>query len=244
MCSPSGHRIDIDGVTTESFCNSRCSKLRRTSNRCPSSPIQRCFKVLPEMSVVTDGVIQEGVTEFESTITGEATLIHKKPGMLVVAGSVNHSGIILVRLIRLPSENTIKRIITMVDEVKSSAPKFQEIANHVAGCFVPAILAITALVFIAWVAVGRSYRHQSSTTAVIDAMTFAISTLIVSCPCEIGLAVPMVVLIAGGVGARHGLIVKRPKAIETGRKISHVIFDKTGILTHGKLSVVEEDWSF
>jgi heavy metal translocating P-type ATPase len=200
------------------------------------------FKVPPEMSVVTDGVIEEGMTEVdESMITGEATLIVKKPGMPVIAGSVNHTGTILVKLTRLPSENTIKTISTMVDEAKSSKPKIQDIADRVAGSFVPVILAITVLVFIVWVAVGHYIRHQSSATAAINAMTFAISTLIVSCPCAIGLAVPMVVLIAGGVGAKHGLILKSTETIEIGRKISHVIFDKTGTLTQGKLAVVEEE---
>lgn len=200
------------------------------------------FKVLPEMSIVTDGEIREGTTEVdESMITGEETLIEKKPGMPVIAGSVNHAGTILVKLTRLPSENTVKAISTMVDEAKASRPKVQEIADRVAGYFVPVILAITALVFIVWAAVGHSVRHQSSATAVINAMIFAISTLIVSCPCAIGLAVPMVVLIAGGVGARHGLIFKSPDAIEIGRKVSHVIFDKTGTLTQGRISVVDED---
>jgi heavy metal translocating P-type ATPase len=201
------------------------------------------FKVLPEMSVVTDGIIQEGETEVdESLITGEATLISKKPGMPVIAGSINHAGTLTVKLTRLPSENTIKTISTMVDEAKASRPKIQEIADQVAGYFVPGILATTVVVFLVWIVVGRSVRHQSPADAVINAMTFAISTLIVSCPCAIGLAVPMVVFIAGGVAARHGLILKGTETIEIGRKISHVIFDKTGTLTQGKLSVVDEEY--
>jgi cation transport ATPase len=198
------------------------------------------FKVYPETSIVTDGIIQEGETEVdESMVTGEATLIPKKPGVSVVAGSVNHAGTISVRLTSLPSENTIKTISTMVEEAKSLKPKVQEIANRVASNFVTGILSITPIVFIIWFAVGIAVRHQSSTAAAINAMTFAISTLIVSCPCAIGLAVPMVVLIAGGVGARHGLIFKSTETIEIGRKISHVIFDKTGTLTQGKLLVMD-----
>jgi heavy metal translocating P-type ATPase len=201
------------------------------------------FKVLPEMSIVTDGVIQDGVTEVdESMVTGEVALIVKKPGMPIIAGSINHAGTITVKLTRLPSENTIKTISTMVDEAKSSKPNVQAIADRVAGYFVPGVLVTTAIVFVAWIAIGHYVRHQTSSTAVINAMTFAISTLIVSCPCAIGLAVPMVILIAGGVGARHGLIFKSPEAIEIGRKVSHVIFDKTGTLTQGRLSVVEKDY--
>jgi heavy metal translocating P-type ATPase len=200
------------------------------------------FKVHPEMSIVTDGVVIEGESEVdEAHITGEATLIAKKPGSSVIAGSRNHSGGLLVQLTRLPCENTIKTISIMVDEAKSSKPKVQEIADRVAGYFIPIILVITIIVFAIWVAVGKAVRHQRATTACITAMTYAISVLIVSCPCAIGLAVPMVVVIAGGVGAKHGLIMKSAETIESGHKISHVIFDKTGTLTQGKLSVVAEE---
>ncbi|KAE8454282.1 hypothetical protein EG329_005207 [Mollisiaceae sp. DMI_Dod_QoI] len=201
------------------------------------------FKVLPDIAIVTDGIIIEGKTEVdESMVTGEAILITKQPGDSIIAGSLNHSGTILVKLTRLPSENTIKTISAMVDEAKSSKAKVQEIADQVAGYFTYGILAITILVFLIWVAVGKAVRHQSTSTACINAMTFAISTLIVSCPCAIGLAVPMVVLIAGGVGARQGLIFKTGESLEIARKVTHIVFDKTGTLTEGNLSVVEEEY--
>lgn len=199
---------------------------------------QDTFKVLPDTSIVTDGIVIAGKTEVdESMITGEATLVVKMPGLSVVAGSINHSGTLTVRLTRLPGENTIKTIGSMVDEAKSSKPRIQEIADRVAGYFVPIILVITMLVFVIWVAIGKAVRHQSATTACIVAMTYAISALIVSCPCAIGLAVPLVVVIAGGVAANHGLIFKSAETIEIARNVSHVIFDKTGTLTQGKLSV-------
>jgi heavy metal translocating P-type ATPase len=199
------------------------------------------LKVFPDMSVVTDGVVIAGESEVdESMITGESTLIAKGPGMSVIAGSVNHSGILWVKVTRLPCENTIKSIGTMVDEAKSSKPKIQEIADRIASYFVPAILGVTTIVFLVWVSVGKSIRHQSATVACINAMTYAISVLVVSCPCAIGLAVPMVVAIAGGVGVRRGLILKTSETIDVARKITHVIFDKTGTLTQGNLSVVSK----
>lgn len=202
---------------------------------------QDTFKVLPDTSIVTDGIVIAGETEVdESMITGEATLVAKKPGMAVVAGSINYSGSLTVRLTRLPGENTIKTIGMMVDEAKFSKPKIQEIADRVASYFVPLILVITVLVFVIWVAIGQAVRHQSATTTCIVAMTYAISSLIVSCPCAIGLAVPMVVVIAGGVAAKHGLIFKCAETIEIARNVSHVIFDKTGTLTQGKLSVAAQ----
>jgi len=201
------------------------------------------FKVLPETSVVTDGVVLAGESEVdESMITGEATLIAKEPGMSVVAGSINHSGGLVVRVSRLPYENTIKTIGCMVEHAKSSKPKVQELADRVASCFVPAILAISLAVFVIWVGVGMAVRHRRATVACINAMTFSISVLIVSCPCAIGLAVPMVFLIAGGVGARNGLVFKTAETIDVARKVSHVVFDKTGTLTQGNLYVVAEEY--
>ncbi len=203
---------------------------------------QDMFKVLPEMSVVTDGVVMAGETEVdESLITGEATLVRKEPGMSVFAGSINYSSTLMVKLTRLPCENTIKTIGTMVNEAQLAKPKVQEIADRFAGYFVPIILIITMVVFIIRAAVGRAIDGKSATTACISAMTYAISTLIVSCPCAVGLAVPMVAVIVGGVGARNGLILKSAQTIECARKITHVIFDKTGTLTQGKLTVVTEN---
>ncbi|KFZ01789.1 hypothetical protein V500_00619 [Pseudogymnoascus sp. VKM F-4518 (FW-2643)] len=202
---------------------------------------QDIFKALPDTSIATDGTVIAGTSEVdESMITGEATLVAKNRGSPVVAGSINHSGTLTIRLTRLPGENTIKAIGLMVDEAKSSKTKIQEIADRVATYFIPAILIVTVLVFVIWVAVGKVIRGYDATTACINAMTYAISALIVSCPCAIGLAVPMVLVVAGGVAAKHGLIFKTAETIEIARNLSHVIFDKTGTLTQGLLAVEAE----
>jgi hypothetical protein len=227
----------IESITIESLQNPKAILVDKETGREAEIDSRELeygdvFKVLPDTSIVTDGVIESGESEVdESMITGESTLIVKTPGMPVVAGSVNHSGSLIVKVIRLPCENTIKSIGDLVDEAKTSKPKVQELADRVAGYFVPVILVITLLVFLVWIAVGKRVRHESSGVAAINAMTFAISVLIVSCPCAIGLAVPMVVVIAGGVAARHGLIFKTAETIDIARKVSHVIFDKTGTLT-------------
>jgi heavy metal translocating P-type ATPase len=202
---------------------------------------QDIFKALPDASIATDGTVIAGTSEVdESMITGEATLVAKKPGSPVVAGSINHSGTLTIRLSRLPGENTIKAIGLMVDEAKSSKTKIQEMADRVATYFIPVILVVTVLVFAVWVAVGKVIRGYDATTTCINAMTYAISALIVSCPCAIGLAVPMVLVVAGGVAAKHGLIFKTAETIEIARNLSHVIFDKTGTLTQGLLAVEAE----
>ncbi|KAH0537835.1 hypothetical protein FGG08_005448 [Glutinoglossum americanum] len=199
------------------------------------------FKVVPDSRVVTDGEVLSGATEIdESMVTGEARLVEKSPGCTVIAGSVNGAGTLLVRLTRLPGENTINEIANMVGEAKSSKPKIQEIADHIAGYFVPVILTITFLTFTIWIIIGRLVRRVTISSAVITAITYAIPVLVVSCPCAIGLAVPMVVMFAGGIAAERGVIFKSAHVIETARKVSHVIFDKTGTLTQGKLTVVAE----
>ncbi|KIV84219.1 copper-translocating P-type ATPase, variant [Exophiala sideris] len=198
------------------------------------------FKVTPDSRITTDGMIVSGMTEVdESMVTGESLPVEKHPGSAVIAGSLNGSGVLVVRLTHLPGNNTISTIAAMVDEAKFSKPKTQELVDIVASYFVPVILILTIVTFAIWVAIGISVRHQNSGRAVVNAIAYAISVLIVSCPCAIGLAVPMVVVIAGGVAAKHGVVFKSAMAIETARNVSHVVFDKTGTLTQGELSVAE-----
>ncbi|MCJ1388348.1 hypothetical protein MMC18_001194 [Xylographa bjoerkii] len=199
------------------------------------------FRILSDMKVVTDGTVELGETEIdESMITGEAIPVSKTKGSTVIAGSINSFGTVVVKLTRLPGENFISDISDMLDEAKFIKPEVQEIANRAASYFTPFILIITLLVFVVWIAIGKTIRHESGATAATTAMTYAISALIVSCPCAIGLAVPMVVVVAGGVAAKHGVIFKSASAIESARKVTHVVFDKTGTLTQGKFSVVRE----
>lgn len=201
------------------------------------------FKVVPDSRIVTDGTVLFGTSEVdESMMTGEARLVEKRVGSSVVAGSLNGSGLLDIQVTRLPGDNTISTIAGMVDEAKLSKPKTQEMADHVAGYFVPLIITLTIITLIIWIAVGITVRKQTGSEAAIQAITFAIAVLIVSCPCAIGLAVPMVVVIAGGVAADHGVIFKTAETIENARKASHVVFDKTGTLTQGKLAVTAEEY--
>lgn len=201
------------------------------------------FKVSPDSRVVTDGTVMSGHSEVdESMITGESKPVEKLLKSAVIAGSVNESGTLTVRLNRLPGDNTISAIAGMVDEAKFSKPKTQEIADRVAGYFVPVVVLLTIITFIIWIVVGVRIRSQSGSEAAIQAITYAITVLIVSCPCAIGLAVPMVIAIAGGVAAEHGVIFKTADTIELARKVTHVVFDKTGTLTQGNLSVLAEEY--
>ena len=199
------------------------------------------FKVLPDSVVPTDGIIMSGESEIdESMITGEVVPVPKFPGSQIVGGSINGSGPVIARLTKLPIDNTINRIANLVDEARLSKPRIQDTADQVASYFVPVILVLTVIIFLIWIAVGLAVRDTRPSDAIVTAITYALAALVVSCPCAIGLAVPMVMVIAGGVGAKHGVVVKSPEAIENARNISHVIFDKTGTLTQGRFVVVEE----
>jgi heavy metal translocating P-type ATPase len=201
------------------------------------------FRVMPEAKVVTDGTVISGNSEIdESMITGESSLVTKSKGSPAIAGSVNGSGTLDVRLTRLCDDNTISTIANMVDEAKLSKPKTQEIADRVSGYFVPVVIVITIITFVIWIAVGTVIQKKSSSDATVQAVTYAIAVLIILCPCAIGLAVPMVVVIAGGVAADKGVIFKSADTIEAAKNVTHVVFDKTGTLTMGRLSVKESNY--
>lgn len=201
------------------------------------------FQVAPDSRVPTDGTVLSGISEVdESLMTGEARPVKKETGSVMVAGSVNGPGLLKVRLTQLPDSNTISTIASMVDEAKLSKPKIQETADRVASYFVPVVIALTAVTFSIWIGVGVAVQGKTASDATVQAVTYAITVLIVSCPCAIGLAVPMVIVIAAGMAAERGVVFKSSEAIELGYKTKHVVFDKTGTLTEGKLTVAREQW--
>ncbi|MCJ1310833.1 hypothetical protein MMC25_004500 [Agyrium rufum] len=201
------------------------------------------FGVSPETTIPTDGIVITGSSEAdESMLTGESRPVEKQPGSLVIAGSINISGKLIVRLTRLPVENTISTIASMVDNAKLTKPKVQDLADRVASYFVPVVLLLAIMTLVIWIAIGVTVRNQTGSEATIQAITYAITVLIVSCPCAIGLAVPMVIVISSGIAAKHGVVFKSAESLEIAYKATHIVFDKTGTLTEGRLSVIEEHY--
>ncbi|KAF4961779.1 hypothetical protein FSARC_10075 [Fusarium sarcochroum] len=199
------------------------------------------FKVLPHTRVPTDGIVLLGKTEVdESMLTGESLPIMKQKGDNLIAGTVNGDGTVTAQLTRLPGKNTVTDIAQLVEEAANSKPKLQDLANKVAGWFVPAMGIIAVLIFVIWIACGIEALDYSAGKSVGNAITYTVATLAVACPCALGLAVPMVLVVAGGIAARGGVVIKNAHTTEGARKITDVVFDKTGTITEGELAVTEQ----
>ncbi|KAL1801493.1 hypothetical protein ACET3X_001835 [Alternaria dauci] len=197
------------------------------------------FTIPPHTRVATDGVVVYGGSNVdESMITGEFKPKAKGLDSEVFAGTNNGNGFLVARLTRLPHENSVQRIAALVEDAELTKPRAQALADRVAGWFVPVMASIGLTVFLSWLFNNKHHNTNEWQSAVLTAVTYAIATLIVSCPCAIGLAVPMVVLIASGVAARYGIIFRDPQKLEIARNVTDVVFDKTGTITSGTLKVV------
>lgn len=196
--------------------------------------------VVPAHSrIVTDGIVVSGVSAVdESMLTGEAIPVTKQHGDTVIAGTVNGESVLQVRISRLPGANSISDIAKSVEDALGAKPRVQDLADTIASWFVPVVVAIAIVVFAIWIGVALGVRDENGGGAVGTAITYAIAVLAVSCPCALGLAVPMVLVIAGGVAARQGVVIKAADATERACKVTDVVFDKTGTLTKGDLGVV------
>ncbi|KAK7217710.1 hypothetical protein V2G26_005713 [Clonostachys chloroleuca] len=199
------------------------------------------FRLLPHSRVPTDGTVLAGSTEVdESMLTGEPIPVLKQTGDTVIAGTVNGNGTVLVQLDRLPGRNTVTDIAQLVDEAANSKPRIQDLANRIAGWFVPAVSSIAVIVLAVWLGIGVKVFHHRPGQAVLEAVTYFVATLAVACPCALGLAVPMVLVVAGGIAARGGVVIKSAETTERARKVTDIIFDKTGTITECELEVVDE----
>lgn len=200
------------------------------------------FKVFSHARVPTDGLVLEGQSEVdESTITGESLPIKKRPGTSVIAGTINGSGTLAVQLTRLPGKNTVTDIASLVEEASRAKPKIQDLADCVASYFVPIVAGVAVIVFVVWTGVNLKVRHASGDKAVADAITYTVAVLAVSCPCALGLAVPMVLVVAAGIAARGGVMIKSAESTVRSRSVTDVVFDKTGTITESELEVVAHE---
>src|SRR6266403_3132620 len=200
----------------------------------PVQEIQKgdVLRVRPGEKVPIDGVIVEGRSNIdESMITGESMPVSKGAGGKVIGATVNQTGSFLMRAERIGSETMLAQIVQMVAEAQRSRAPIQKLADTVSGYFVPAVISIAVITFIVWSIIGPP-------PAMAYALVNAVSVLIIACPCALGLATPMSIMVGVGRAAQMGILVKNAEAVEITEKVTHLITDKTGTLTAGKPEVV------
>ena len=187
------------------------------------------FLVKPGESVPVDGEIMEGETAVdESALTGESVPVDKKPGDRVSAATMNTNGFIRARALRVGEDTTFAQIISMVSDAAATKAPIARIADKVSAVFVPAVILIAILVFAVWIVLGAP---------VSTALEYAICVLVISCPCALGLATPVAIMVGNGMGAKNGILFKTSEALENAGKIDIAVMDKTGTITEGKPQV-------
>lgn len=190
------------------------------------------LRVRPGEKVPVDGIILEGRSSLdESLVTGESMPVTKETGAKVIAGTLNQSGSFIMRADKVGRETLLSQIVQMVADAQRSRAPIQRLADHVAGWFVPTVIAVAVAAFAAWAWFGPEPRLAFGLVA-------AVSVLIIACPCALGLATPMSIMVGVGRGAQGGVLIKNAEALERMEKIDTLVVDKTGTLTEGKPKVV------
>ncbi|NDW02700.1 heavy metal translocating P-type ATPase [Salipiger sp. PrR002] len=193
------------------------------------------LRVRPGESVPVDGVVTEGRSSVdESMITGEPVPVEKTEGEPVTGGTLNKTGSFLMRAENVGSETTLSRIVEMVSKAQRSRAPIQAMADRVAAYFVPAVVGVALLAFLAWTVFGPS-------PALSYAFVAAVSVLIIACPCALGLATPMSIMVATGRGAQAGVLIRDAEALERFSKVDVLVVDKTGTLTEGKPTLTDAE---
>ena len=189
------------------------------------------FVVRPGENIPVDGIIVDGTTAVdESALTGESIPADKKPGDTVSAATVNSSGFIRCEASRVGEDTTISQIIRMVEDAAATKAPIAKVADKVSGIFVPTVMAISAITLIVWLVVGQEFAY---------ALARAISVLVISCPCALGLATPVAIMVGNGVGAKNGILFKTAVSLEETGKSRIVALDKTGTITKGEPQVTD-----
>ena len=194
------------------------------------------LRVRPGERIPVDGVVLEGASAVdESMVTGEPIPVHKQPGDPVVGGTVNGTGTFVMRAERVGSDTLLARIVAMVADAQRSRAPIQRLADRVSGYFVPAVVVVALVTFLVWSRVGPEPRMAYG-------IVNAIAVLIIACPCALGLATPMSIMVASGKAATLGVLFRNAEAIETLERVDTLVVDKTGTLTQGKPDLESVSW--
>jgi Cu+-exporting ATPase len=189
------------------------------------------FEVRPGDRIATDGIVVKGESAVDnSMLTGETKPVDVGPGSSVIGASVNHNGRLIVRATRVGSDTELARITAMVISAQGTKAPIQRLADRISAVFVPIVTVLAIATFAGW------YYTGSSLT---ESISIAITVLVIACPCALGLATPVALLVASGRGAARGIVLREPRVLEVARKVDVVVFDKTGTLTEGVMLVQE-----
>lgn len=189
------------------------------------------LQVKPGSSISADGVIIEGSTSVdEAAITGESMPVQKQVGDTVIAATINKTGFFRMRATKVGKETTFSKIIQLVEEASSSKAPIAKMADKIAGIFVPVVMTISLITAVGWLIVGTDFEF---------ALSSAIAVLVISCPCALGLATPVAIMVGTGKGAENGVLIKSGEALEVTHSVQSVILDKTGTITQGKPEVTD-----
>ena len=182
----------------------------------------------PGEKIAVDGTVVDGISHInESFITGESMPVKVEAGSKVIAGSINYEGAIKYNAEKIGRESTVSEIVRMVVEATNTKAPISKLADKVSSVFVPIVIAIAIITFIVWLIIGKSFAV---------ALNYFVTVLVVACPCSLGLATPLAIVIASGVCSKKGILVKNSESLENAHKVKTIIFDKTGTLTKGTLS--------
>ena len=189
------------------------------------------FLVKPGESIPVDGTVAEGVSSVnEAALTGESMPVDKFPGSPVSAATINQNGSLTCRAERVGQDTTLSQVIRLVRDAAATKAPLAKTADKVSGIFVPAVIGIAAVTFLIWLLLGQTFAY---------ALARGISVLVISCPCALGLATPVAIMVGSGVGAKHGILFKTAASLETTGYTDTVLLDKTGTITTGDPSVVK-----
>lgn len=185
----------------------------------------------PGASIPVDGIVIEGKSSIDqSSITGESIPVEKEVGSQVVSGTINKNGYLKMKATKVGENTTLSQIIKLVEEASNSKAPISKIADKVSGIFVPVVITIAIITAIVWLLAGQTFEF---------ALTTAISVLVISCPCALGLATPVAIMVGTGKGAENGILIKSAESLETLHLVDTVVLDKTGTITEGKITVTD-----
>lgn len=187
--------------------------------------------IKPGASIPVDGVILNGNSSVdESSITGESMPVYKNPGDNVISGTINKNGYFRMKATKVGDDTTLSQIIKLVEEASNSKAPIAKIADKVSSVFVPTVIIISIITAIIWIILGQSFEF---------ALTTAIAVLVISCPCALGLATPVAIMVGTGKGAENGILIKSAESLELLHSIDTIVLDKTGTITEGKPKVID-----